>query len=220
MLPAIADVAFKQHRTGLFAGHGHCAPLTGVTRDDVRRCLAFNDAALKLALRPGISEVVLVARWAPNAGAPPIGAEDRGPIVLFDAQSKKHDLTETPAAFARGLERTVRTLTQAHRKVVIIASVPENRVFVPKELAKMRILQSRWSIETSRKDFLARQAFVFSLFEKLAKRYGVTMIYPHETLCDASLCAVERNGHPLYRDEHHLSVFGAMQLVPVVARGL
>jgi hypothetical protein len=220
VLPAIAAVARKQHRAGLFAGHGHCAPLTGVTRDDVRRCLPFNDAALKLALKPGISEVVLVARWAPNAGAPPIGAEDRGPIVLFDAQSKEHDLAGTPSVFARGLERTVRTLTRAHRKVVIIASVPENSVFVPKELAKMRILQTHWPIETSRRDFLARQAFVFSLFADMARHYGVTMVYPHETLCDASRCAVVRDGHPLYRDEHHLSVFGAMRLVPAVARAL
>jgi hypothetical protein len=28
------------------------------------------------------------------------------------------------------------------------------------------------------------------------------------------------DGRPLYRDEHHLSVFGAMRLMPLMARGL
>ena len=220
VLPAVAAAARQQHRAGLFAGHGYCAPLAGVTRDDVRRCLPFNTAALKLALKPGISEVVLVARWAFDAGAPPLGADDRAAIVLFDRQSKTHDAAGTPAAFARGLERTVRMLTRAHRKVVIVASVPENRVVIPEELAKMRILNAQWPVETRRSDFLARQAFVFSLFEKLAKRYGVTVIYPHETLCGASSCAVAFDGRPLYRDEHHLSAFGAMRLMPLMARGL
>jgi hypothetical protein len=35
--------------------------------------------------------------------------------------------------------------------------------------------------------------------------------------CDSAACNVALNGRPLYRDAHHLSVFGARQLTPLLA---
>ncbi|MGH6871581.1 MAG: acyltransferase family protein [Rhizomicrobium sp.] len=213
LLPAIAAAAVQKHRAGLFAGHGYCAPLDGVTRLDVRRCTPFNAAVMRLAMRPTITEVILVARWAPDAGASPIGPDDRGAIALTDAQSKSQDARNTYEVFSRGLERAVRKLRGAGKKVVIVASVPENRVSVPEEMAKMRIAGRHWPIEISTADFLARQSAVFAEFRKLQVQYGVVMVYPHTVLCRNGVCAVEKDGAPLYRDAHHLSAAGAGLLV-------
>jgi peptidoglycan/LPS O-acetylase OafA/YrhL len=218
LLPAVEAAAASRHKAGLFAGHGYCAPLAGVTRLDVARCTPFNDAVLKLALRPDIAEVVLAARWARDAGAPALGPDDRAAFVLFDDQSKERSVAETPAVFARGLERTVAILTAAHKKVVIVASIPENSMDVPIELAKMKITGLHWPIETPLPQFLARQSAVFAEFAKLQARYGVTVLYPHLALCGAATCAVARDGQPLYRDSHHLSLFGARLLVPLLAQ--
>jgi peptidoglycan/LPS O-acetylase OafA/YrhL len=218
MLPAISAAAASKGRAGLFAGHGFCAPLAGVTRLDVARCTPFNDAVLKLALRPAITEIVLDARWARDAGAAPLGPDDRGrAIVLFDDQSKERSVAQTPAVFARGLERTVKILTAAGEKVVIVASVPENSVNVPIELAKMKLSGLHWRIEPALPQFLARQSAVFSVFRALKARYGVTILYPHLVLCGPATCAVARGGQPLYRDSHHLSIFGAKLMVPMLA---
>jgi hypothetical protein len=42
------------------------------------------------------------------------------------------------------------------------------------------------------------------------------VLYPHRVLCANGSCDVALNGIPLYRDEHHLSVFGARQLTPLM----
>jgi peptidoglycan/LPS O-acetylase OafA/YrhL len=205
MLPAVSAAAAGKGKAGLFAGHGYCAPLAGVSRLDVMRCKPFNDAVLKFALRPAITEIV------------PLGPDDRAAIVLFDDQSKERGVAQTPAVFARGLERTVKMLTAAGKKVVIVASVPENSVNVPIELAKMKLSGRHWRIEPALPQFLARQSAVFSVFAALQARYGVTIVYPHLVLCGTATCAVARGGQPLYRDSHHLSIFGAKLMVPMLA---
>ena len=47
---------------------------------------------------------------------------------------------------------------------------------------------------------------------------GQSIVNPQDVLCDKALCHVTLNGRPLYRDEHHLSNFGAMQITPLVAK--
>jgi hypothetical protein len=55
-----------------------------------------------------------------------------------------------------------------------------------------------------------------AMFARLHRDDGVAIVYPHEVLCRSGVCAVSLNGIPLYRDEHHLSVFGAQQLAPLI----
>lgn len=60
--------------------------------------------------------------------------------------------------------------------------------------------------------YLARQKFVLAAFDRLQRSHAALVLYPHRILCATGSCEVARNGLPLYRDEHHLSVFGAHQL--------
>ena len=38
------------------------------------------------------------------------------------------------------------------------------------------------------------------------------MIWPHERLCNDAGCEISRDGHVLYSDDDHLSVFGAQSI--------
>jgi hypothetical protein len=49
------------------------------------------------------------------------------------------------------------------------------------------------------------------------KRYGADVVYPDRVFCKNEACRVSMHGRPLYRDAHHLSVFGAHQLAPLLA---
>jgi hypothetical protein len=66
--------------------------------------------------------------------------------------------------------------------------------------------------------YLTRQKFVLDVVAMMKQRYGAIVIYPHQILCVTGNCEFALNDRPLYRDEHHLSVYGAMQLVPLFAR--
>jgi peptidoglycan/LPS O-acetylase OafA/YrhL len=217
VLPAVQKVAEEHGRAGLFAATNSCAPLLGVMRPDALPCAPFNDAVAKLALHPEIRDVILDARWSKNAYGTAPGEGD-GRIYPYDDEGKGTDLVSTEAVFYRGLERTVRTLTNAGKHVTIIASVPEPGYSVPRVMAHLR-MEKNWGTPTGDlKEFLAHQKFIFATMQAMQKKYGVRVLYPHQILCASGACELARNDRPLYRDEHHLSVFGAMQLMPIVAQ--
>jgi hypothetical protein len=63
---------------------------------------------------------------------------------------------------------------------------------------------------------MRRQKFVLATFDRIHRQGGARVLYPHRILCAGGTCDVALNGIPLYRDEHHLSVFGARQLTPLM----
>jgi peptidoglycan/LPS O-acetylase OafA/YrhL len=216
ILPAVQQVAEERGRAGLFAGSGSCAPLLGVTRSDAVDCKAFNDAVMAVALKREVKEVILDARWSKNADQP--AAANASEIVLSDAVGSSYDRASRDAVFSRGLERLVATLRAAGKQVVIVAPVPESAYSVPRKLARLRLSGDKRVLARPLSSFLQRQGFVLSAIEKMRLRYRVRVIYPHQILCGTGVCRFALNDRPLYRDEHHLSVFGAMQLTPLVSR--
>lgn len=217
MLPAVVAAAKRYGKAGLFAGHGRCAPLAGVTRPDTRECRPFNDAAMRIVLGKSIGTVILDARWAMDAGGPPMGIQDKDAVILADRFSKTESPSETRAVFARGLMRTVKALVAAHKTVVIAGPVPEFDVSVPQALARMKLAGKIRQIAPTRAEYLARNADVQEVFDRIAKIYPVVFVHPDAVLCPSGFCKAEARGRPLYRDQHHLTVFGAELLAPLFA---
>ncbi|MGD0864465.1 MAG: acyltransferase family protein [Rhizomicrobium sp.] len=220
IMPAVEDVASRSGRVGLFAGAASCPPLLGVDRLDVPGCRAFNDEALKIALRRNISEVILEARWGKDAEGSTYGSEPHGRVVFVDDFSTATPEADNRAVFARGLERTVSALVNARKKVVIVASVPEIGWAVPPVLARLRFADNFGTPSLAKSLYLQRQNFVLGELAHLKATYNVTIVYPDRILCPAASCVVALNGLPIYRDEHHLTVKGAKQLEPLFEQAL
>jgi hypothetical protein len=138
-------------------------------------------------------------------------------ITLRDDRSRDSARDDNLAVFARGLTRTLQVLTAAHKKIVIIASVPEIREPVPEALARIELSGSHRDIAPTLASYLSRQQAVFNVFKQEQTKFAVTIVYPHMVLCVTGKCEVERDGRPIYRDFHHLSVWGTGQLVPLIA---
>jgi hypothetical protein len=192
--------------------------LLGVFRPDTPRCKAFNDKILQLALRPEIKTVILEARWGKNADGRAYGDEGNGFVPLSDDIAKARKPSDNAAIFTRGLNRTVSALLEAGKHVVLIGSVPEVGWPVPQVLARIRLSGDDGKhVFVPRRAFEHRQRVTLPLFHELAKEPGVTALFPQRYMCGPKRCRVAVDGRPLYRDEHHLSVFGAHQLEPMVA---
>ncbi len=217
LIPAVQSVAKRQGRSGLFAGTDSCPPLLGVKRADTAKCAAFNDAVAKIATSKSIRDVILEARWAKNAEGSSFGQEPAGRVRLYDDISPGRTEKETRDVFYRGLDRTVTALTHAGKTVILVASVPEVGFPVPAYLAHARMADPDAKLTTSTAAYRERQKFVLWAFAQMHRRYGAEVVYPDRVLCSASVCKVALNGRPLYRDAHHLSVFGAKQLTPLLA---
>jgi peptidoglycan/LPS O-acetylase OafA/YrhL len=222
LLFAVADIARKHHRRGLFAGSPSCVPLIGVDRYDVPACRAFNDRVLAMILRhKEITTVILEARWGKAAQGTAYGNEGNGFVAIGDDFEHAQRPEDNAAIFARGLARTIAALRADGRQVLLIGPVPEIGFTVPQVLARLaQEHRSNVVVAPPAAKFYAREKEVLPLFHAVAAQDGVSAVFPHDYLCKSGRCAVRKNGIPLYRDEHHLSDYGAMKLEPLLSRAI
>ncbi len=214
ILPAVRDVAKQNGREGFFVGEPSCAPLLGVARPDTPRCLAFNDRVMAFVqAHSNLKVVILMARWGKNADGLAYGDEGTGFVPISDQDGKAVKPSDNAAIFTRGLRRTVAALRAMKRDVVLVGPVPEIGWPVPRVLAREEITGKPRRAVPSQVEYLRRQRVVLPLFERLAQAdEGISAVYPGRYLCAGEQCAVMENGIPLYRDQHHLSVYGARRL--------
>jgi peptidoglycan/LPS O-acetylase OafA/YrhL len=222
ILAPVAEIAKRHHRRGLFAGSPSCVPLVGVDRYDVPACRAFNDSVLAMILRhKEITTVILMARWGKAAQGTAYGNEGNGFVAIGDDDAHAMKPADNAAIFERGLKRTVAVLRANGRQVLLVGPVPEIGFTVPQVLARLA-QEHRQNVVVSppAAKFYAREKEVLPLFHAMAEAKGVTAVFPHDYLCKSGRCAVRKNGIPLYRDEHHLSAYGATELEPLLDRAM
>lgn len=111
------------------------------------------------------------------------------------------------------------------RRVVLVGQIPEAGWNVPERLAKIKRLEPERlaeEITTSYAVYLAANAPVLAMFEKLAKEPGLALVEPQLHLCDtevAGRCLNTQDGAVLYRDQDHPSPsYAAMIAADIAAR--
>ena len=106
--------------------------------------------------------------------------------------------------FYAGLERTLKFLQKLDIKTVITIDTPE-LTFFPVDCVTGRV-----SCKFLEKDVLTRQLIHRAQLEKLAALYTDIRIYdPIGLFCKNKQCSILRDGHTLYRDSDHLSLYGS-----------
>jgi len=218
LVPEVGEIAKQSGKRGLFAGSPSCAPLMGVDRYDAPKCRDFNDRVMAMILKhKEITTVILMARWGKNASGTAYGDEGSGFVPIGDDVGRAAKPSDNAAIFARGLLRTVATLRAAGRQVLLVGPVPEIGWTVPQVLARLAEQHKDAVVAPPDSAFYQREADVLPLFRRLAEQDGVSAVFPHDYLCSQGHCAVRKNGIPLYRDEHHLSAYGAKKLEPLLS---
>jgi peptidoglycan/LPS O-acetylase OafA/YrhL len=216
--PAVELAAWNTGVRGVIANHTACAPLLHLERYDPwrRPCSGYNDSVLALIDLRHIHTVLLHARWAlytEGYRAP----QESGPPVLLSSSRRVED---NPAEFERLFRGTLAELRRRGLRIVIIASVPEVGLSVPRAMARQARSGSRIDLEPSFDSFAARQARAFKVLQRAAHDYSASIAYPHEALCDSTVCMIAHDGYPLYTDGDHLTVRGAEYLTPMFERVL
>jgi hypothetical protein len=161
-----------------------------------------------------IGRVILVSRWGAWANNPP--EHGKGKHWLADDAAPGAQVRDNPALFKKGLEVLLEKLRSLGKQVVVVGSVPEAKVNVWAMLARLTWWERSLDIRSSTAAFQNRQRNAFRVFDDFRARYGITVIYPHETLCDSERCMVEDGGKLILRDDNHLTELGALRLAPVL----
>jgi len=215
LAPAFRELAQETGSTGWLAADPGCSPLLGVVRVSriTFRCDQFNDAVVSAIERFNVANVFLVGRWNITLEE----SENRGPDFLRDSSSGELSREESERVLERGLGRSLARLAAGHRHVVLFLDVPIPGLDPPSFLAKS---ESRAGlgpeVRIDINENSGRRDSVDEILLRLSKEWHTPIIDPKLILCQGSRCLVAKDGLSLYRDDNHLSAFGALQLVALM----
>ena len=213
------DISAKQlNISGTLAFWAGCPPLLNVQRIYNKQrgnCLKDRDVIKHfLFSNPQVTTVILSARWGAYVEKSKYKNEKNteGVTVFY----KNIMVDDNDKMVKEALDETVNWLKTLNKKVIIVMPTPEIGVNVPSMLAKLAIREATLDIRPTKNEYMKRQFAFFKIAKDIANKYDTHLIYPHKNLCNEQYCDVMRNNRPLYFDDDHLSVYGAMQIMPIV----
>ena len=122
------------------------------------------------------------------------------------------------AAAQQALAATVQWLREHDRQVILIGPVPVYSQSVPLALA-LEAATGHRLLHSSASDQRSKQAPFLRVVDAVQPGASFRFLDPIQWLCHDD-CQVMKDGVPLYRDSHHLSVAGAMALEADLAKAM
>ena len=173
-----------------------CPPALEFEPPSVRRCREHNQETLtRLLADTTVGTVVLAARWS------------------------WYQAIDAPV-FEEGMTRSVRALSQAGLRVVLVEPFPEYPYPVP---AALGALSRRGQLEDvafgqSLSDYRRDNLRALKFIERLSALPNVSVISTAAVLCASGRCQVmSPERRPYYFDDNHLSMTGARRLAQPLA---
>lgn len=209
--PAFDELLARRGESALLVPTLACPPLLGADNAIKANCAARNEQIKNhLLANPDIRTVVLSAFWSTYF-------RPGGPL------SSRSDGTraEGVAAASETLAATIQWLRDHQRQALLMGPVPVHDESVPLGLAMAALGRQPFTLRTA-DDQRRRHAAFYEVAERARRVSGpgdFRFIDPVRWLC-RDTCRVTSDGVSLYRDGHHLSVAGALSLLPQLSRRL
>ncbi|MGI9220304.1 MAG: acyltransferase family protein [Woeseiaceae bacterium] len=199
---------------GYVASKPGCPPLRGIERERRPGCSEFNEALLSyVILNPNVDTVILAANWTGVLEGTRYNDETAGQNKVIDVMAGKdapqQDATEL---IKTGLYRTIQTLRDNGRRIILVGPVPEVGHNVPSvnHIARITDRDVNAMIAPTIEEFKIQNTKTISFLEMVADDLGIPVVWPSDILCNDRLCIVALDdGTTLYHDDDHLSTAGA-----------
>ncbi|MEL7317009.1 MAG: acyltransferase family protein [Pseudomonadota bacterium] len=216
---ALASVSAETVARSGFAG---CPPIFGAYKEYGGRGQGWKTAMCRKQIatwerevaRTPARTIVLTARWARLTEDAEYAGRTISPGYLLRSNAGEPTPRRSRRVFREQLGHTVRALTAAGKRVVLVGQPPlrsEAEVTCAKANAGQADIHSRCA-SLSSEEALKRLAFADDVIRDLAARYPkVRAILASDIVCDPQ-CELVRDGVPLYKDSNHLSDEGAVLL--------
>ncbi len=218
-LASAVDLGAKEAGVrGRVATHNACPPLLGIERPKQMFCERFNQRVITyLTAHPELKTIVFGVRWSLSATGERYKYESGRGVELMDLEHPEQGVQPNIEMVELGFKRTLALLHSLGRQVVVVAPLPEVGYEVPAVYysAQLSGRDADALIAPTRAEYAARAGGVRALLERLAESEGFRLIDPIPYLCDAERCPVSHAGHLLYRDDDHLSTYGARRVAPL-----
>jgi peptidoglycan/LPS O-acetylase OafA/YrhL len=200
--PALDKILASKETRAVFANLSACPPMFGFDNGIKAICPAQSLAVKNYLLaNPEIKTVVMSAYWSTY-----FRQDDPLTSQAGNPPAKGVDIAKN------ALASTIQWLRDNDRQVVLVGPVPAYEKSVPMALA-LEEATGRTFHKSSMVEQRKKHASFFEVVEAAKDGGGASFSFldPIQWLC-ADDCMVVKDGVPLYRDSHHLSVTGAMVL--------
>lgn len=225
LIHSIEDQALKSGMSGYVITNPAQPPVIGINKIAVDanhiRTYGYLDQSNKNILRflkthPEIKTIILSARWTENVLGNSYKREEPFTISFERADQNSKQKIPNDVLMKEGLTKTVRTLLDMKRNVVLVSMVPEiGHDAVRYYLLKTRFPDLYGEITPTREEYDHRNKKVMAMLSELARLPNVTLVVPAERLFEKSGRAmIMFNNQLLYRDDNHLSSYGAHFVAP------
>ncbi|RAN33860.1 acyltransferase family protein [Hyphomonas pacifica] len=199
-----------------------CAPLLGYSRPQqgslvyARNCADFVDGAWReIASDPDIDTVFIVGSWP----------SERDRLFRPVVDEKVLPPVESLEAVDRGLRALVSRLHEANKNVVLVGDVPRldfnpmERVISDGFVAR-RFLRDFFGLGYKVKDGRVSSQALMPEYDKVGEAVRriaeederIAYYDLKQVFCEADNCLYEKDGKPIFLDQHHLSAFGSRQV--------
>jgi peptidoglycan/LPS O-acetylase OafA/YrhL len=216
LAPGVDARAKTLSLAGWVVGYSRCASLVGAApmqhvRDDYP-CPAIGEKVLKLVRENHLKHVLLVSRWDTYISGWERGGTETTQDLTISYTDTDGSRSTGLAAFRLSLEETLRRLRELDVDIWILEQVPPQLVDVPSALAKAIYFgRDPAALERPFGDVEVRRDEASTVFADFRDTRGVSFIDPAEKFCpEESACLIAAEGHALYADGNHLSVYGAI----------
>jgi len=207
-----------------FSGVAGCPPIPGIERNSKsKKCSLYSHKVLEyIQSNKNIKTVVLGARFATYVygNTSYLGTAEGGKhkyVSSFD----KELLTDRERfnAIKKHLSLLVERLVGSDVNIIIIGSIPEYGVRVPRELFRLQfeVDEGKKDIAIDRKVVMARSSALDAMLIDIANKYKrVQFVDPKNKLCNQRLCFGTQQSIPIYFDDDHLNHLGAELVYPML----
>ncbi|MCH9756366.1 MAG: acyltransferase [Gammaproteobacteria bacterium] len=216
LFPGLSET--DKENNWLLVSHASCPPLSGIEifqKGAKDRCSRNNDFALKTIIDTPSIETVVLSFF----GSYYLVSEDNTDILFGERflnnwvmrpKEGTADNLSNFVLFYQGIDRAITKLEQHGKHVILYKDIPEisfrpemciKRLFGPKENTCRMLLEE---------GLIKKQEIYAQLLHDLKKAHPNIKIFDSPSyLCDASSCNIRKNGKILYRDTHHLNLYGS-----------
>jgi peptidoglycan/LPS O-acetylase OafA/YrhL len=213
LIPALDRLAKEYRKSFKYYGFPGQPPVSGMARvvdEMVEKKAVYTEKVLEeITGDKEVSVVVLHGRWSvANRGRNEVPGEEPLPIYnrTFD-RSEDRD-----AYYLERIHYTIGKLLAAGKRVVFVGPVPEIGFDVPDFLVRQALDGESLASTAKCVDFERRHGYLLNALDSLKQQGGVTVILPHERLMAGNDVRISLDENSLYRDDDHLSEFGANYL--------
>ena len=214
--PAVSVWAKETERSGYFQSFNSCPPvggaITGALKgNDYEKCGQYARQTLEFSLLSAdIQTIILTAYWESylerNDAVMPRDTEDK-----FSHPVTRQSREESQGIFLEALGDVIRRSRLAGKEVIIVHDLPEPPTDIPWSSAT-QIMIGRAPMTHF---FLDSHADFYDQLDAIAERDGVKTVRLSNLLCDpeTNLCQAIQDGFSIYRDNNHLSITAASEVV-------